>query len=412
VLLIFIQPDCPYSRQLLPVVAGLEPDPAGDAALPVLVTTGPDAEIRALVEESGVRCPVLAQDDVEAATAFHIPGTPAACLLERDGRPIGQPVEGAAGVLRLAGIMPGPDWKTETTPYRPAGACVDRLLACLAAARGVAAIEPLSVDLDKPALDMGSAPNVSVVLCTRDRPGFLSLALECYRRQTYPARELIVVDSGSVHHADEEAVAAAGGRVVRVPPDTPLGAKLNRGVAEAGGPICQKWDDDDWYAPQFLETQVAAFLGHSAAVCRPAIGYMTHALWLDMARWRIITWFEHYLSGATLVFARQDWEACPFREIRRCEDFWFLADQLALGLSAVPVHAGACYIYVRHAPSGSDRGHSWTDGPEDRAVEEYLEAYTGISRDPAGVLPPWALVRYETLRPEAVPASVDRSFTG
>src|SRR5688500_4978455 len=96
-----------------------------------------------------------------------------------------------------------------------------------------------------------SAPLVSVILTTRDRPRLLSVALACYRHQTYPNRELVVVDDGAEFPADAAAVAAVGGRLVRAEPGTPLGSKLNQGASVAQGLLCQKMDDDDWYAPRF-----------------------------------------------------------------------------------------------------------------------------------------------------------------
>ena len=56
-----------------------------------------------------------------------------------------------------------------------------------------------------------------MVLTTRDRPRFLSIALRCYAAQTYPHRELIVVDDGSRFLADEAAVREVGGRPVPLP---------------------------------------------------------------------------------------------------------------------------------------------------------------------------------------------------
>lgn len=92
-------------------------------------------------------------------------------------------------------------------------------------------------------------PLVSVVLTTRDRPAFLPIALACYRQQTHTARELIVVDDGAVR-PDARAVEAAGGRLLRVRPGTPLGTKLNHGFSAARGPLCLKMDDDDWDGPR------------------------------------------------------------------------------------------------------------------------------------------------------------------
>src|SRR6476661_4413402 len=94
-------------------------------------------------------------------------------------------------------------------------------------------------------------PLVSVVMATRDRPRLLSVTLECYRRQTYARRELVVVDDGDRDPVDPATVAAAGGRLLRVPLGTPLGAKLNLGIEATSGPLCQKIDDDGWYATGF-----------------------------------------------------------------------------------------------------------------------------------------------------------------
>src|SRR4051794_33498707 len=90
-------------------------------------------------------------------------------------------------------------------------------------------------------------PLISVIITTRDRPYLLPVALTCYQHQTYPRRELIVVDDGEEFPADAARVAAVGGRLIRVEPGTPLGTKLNAGVEAADGRFCQKMDDDDWY---------------------------------------------------------------------------------------------------------------------------------------------------------------------
>src|SRR6476620_4574678 len=102
-------------------------------------------------------------------------------------------------------------------------------------------------------------PKVSVILTTRDRPGLLRIALRCYTHQAYPQKELVVLDDGSHWPADSEAVGEAGGRLIRVEPGTPLGTKLNRGVEVSGGALCQKMDDDDRYAPNFLQHMVNAW---------------------------------------------------------------------------------------------------------------------------------------------------------
>jgi glycosyltransferase involved in cell wall biosynthesis len=88
-----------------------------------------------------------------------------------------------------------------------------------------------------------SASLISVILTTHERPHFLPTALACYRHQTYRPRELIVVDD-SREQIDVGAVAAEGGRLIRMKPGTPLGVKFNRGLSEARGIVCQTMDDD------------------------------------------------------------------------------------------------------------------------------------------------------------------------
>src|SRR4051794_20594341 len=170
--------------------------------------------------------------------------------------------------------------------------------------------------------DAANGPSVSVILTTRNRPRFLSVALACYQRQTYPGRELIVVDDGDDFPADEATIAAVGGRLLRLPPGTPLGAKLNHGLQVAGGRFCQKMDDDDWYAPRFLEKMVSTVLESWRKVCRPSLAFLMPFLFFDVARWEVRRSVGANAPGATFFFAREEWEARPFRPVRFDEDIW------------------------------------------------------------------------------------------
>jgi glycosyltransferase involved in cell wall biosynthesis len=246
------------------------------------------------------------------------------------------------------------------------------------------------------------APLVSVVLTTRDRPRLLSIALACYQHQTYPERELLVVDDGSRFPASAEAVAAAGGRLIRVDAGTPLGTKLNRGVSEARGPLCQKMDDDDWYAPHFLETMVAALLTGSQVVCRPTVAFLTPFLFFDVARWEVRRSVPNNVPGATLLFSHDGWKERPFRGLRQDEDVWFFMDQTRLGASALPVWAPETFLAVRHGGHSSDRGHTWTHQWDGQRLEDYLQDRQLYEGGPEALLPDWALGVYRDLRRELI----------
>jgi glycosyltransferase involved in cell wall biosynthesis len=261
-------------------------------------------------------------------------------------------------------------------------------------------------------------PLISVVLTTRDRPRFLPIALECYRRQTYRNRELIVVDDGAEFPADPELVDAAGGRLIRMEPASMLGAKLNRGVMEARGCFCQKMDDDDWYAPNFMETMLSALLRSWSTVCRPTSAFLMHFLFFDVARWEIRESVGNNIPGATILFSRDAWEESPFRAVGNNEDNWFLRDQLDTGGTLAPVRALKTFLAVRHGGGGGDRGHTWTEQSSGQIVEDYMQNRPLLAGGPEALLPLWALDFYRSIQRELVTndpsirsAAVDRGDT-
>jgi glycosyltransferase involved in cell wall biosynthesis len=258
------------------------------------------------------------------------------------------------------------------------------------------------------------SPLVSVILATCDRPRLLPIALRCFEHQTYPRRELVVVDDGAAWPVDRTEILAAGGRLVRVPPGTALGAKLNAGVSAARGEICQKFDDNDWYAPGFLDAMIAARRADRARVCRPAMGLITPFLYLDIARWQVrrSMGLPHYVPGATLQFAREDWEAQPFRAVQSDEEVWFLLDHQRGGAALLPVQALETYVAVSHAGSRVDRGKRWTEelGLAGQSLDDYVRDRAIYGRTPEDLLPHWALAAYRAVYRDQVGGSESPSI--
>ena len=245
---------------------------------------------------------------------------------------------------------------------------------------------------------------VSVILTTRDRPRFLPLILRFYRDQTYAARELIVVDDGEQFPVDAAAVEAVGGRLVRMPPATPLGTKLNAGVELARGRWCQKIDDDDWYSPQFLEKMMSGVADTQNVVCGPVVAFLAPFLFFEVARWEIRQSKQNNLPGATLLFTRHSWEERPFRPLFRDEDVWFVVDQLRCGASVIQVQEPETFMAVRHRGVASDRGHAWTHQHDGRTLEQYLDERPLYDRRPEDFLPDFAIEVYRNLRKEMLSA--------
>lgn len=96
--------------------------------------------------------------------------------------------------------------------------------------------------------------DLSVVIPTYDRPGLLRETLESVLAQTVPAREIVVVDNG---HGDEAAALLEEyrGRVttLRMEPEGVQAAR-NLGIRSTTTTWVATLDDDDLWAPDFLET--------------------------------------------------------------------------------------------------------------------------------------------------------------
>lgn len=129
------------------------------------------------------------------------------------------------------------------------------------------AFAPITVPTLPRGADRRGAPAVSVVMRTRNRPVFLSRALDDVADQSFDDLELIVVNDGGDPGPVEAAVAAraelAGRvRVVHRAESTGMEAASNAGLAHARGEFMVIHDDDDTWAPSFLAQLVAYLKGH------------------------------------------------------------------------------------------------------------------------------------------------------
>lgn len=109
-------------------------------------------------------------------------------------------------------------------------------------------------------------PLVTCVLLTTvpRRNRFLPDALRSFRAQSYPAKELVIVNDGEPIRS-----AAPDIRVINLPDIRrrwTIGEKRNVGVREARGAFVATWDDDDISLPERLALQVEYALRCNAAV--------------------------------------------------------------------------------------------------------------------------------------------------
>jgi len=103
ILLVFMDPNCVFSRRLVPSLVALLNDPVTGRPEPLIVTTGDIAANRSLFDEAGFTNPVLVQDATEVAGAYKVDGTPMAYLINADGTTAAEIAVGIQSILLLAG---------------------------------------------------------------------------------------------------------------------------------------------------------------------------------------------------------------------------------------------------------------------------------------------------------------------
>lgn len=115
-------------------------------------------------------------------------------------------------------------------------------------------------------------PLVTAVMVTGKNPARNPLALaavECFRRQTWVNRELVIINDGTP-------LGVAGDNIreiSRKPHATiTLGDLRNAGLDAAKGDWVIQWDDDDWYHPDRITQQMLAADGR-AVLLRHQIRY-------------------------------------------------------------------------------------------------------------------------------------------
>jgi peroxiredoxin len=102
VLLIFFNPKCGFCTKMAADLAALPIDGANGRAVPVVVTTGDADENRKLVEQHGVRCTVLLQEEMQVGTQYRAQGTPMGYRIDAAGRIASELTVGAEALLQLA----------------------------------------------------------------------------------------------------------------------------------------------------------------------------------------------------------------------------------------------------------------------------------------------------------------------
>lgn len=131
-----------------------------------------------------------------------------------------------------------------------------------------AAVAEMPAAADLPPATAAPLPRVSVVICTRDRPGSLPVALEALCGQTRRDFELVVVDNAPRDSRTRRVVETlAPGAVYVVEPVPGLPRARNAGIRAASGDVVAFTDDDCRPIPSWIQTTARSFAADPALGC-------------------------------------------------------------------------------------------------------------------------------------------------
>ena len=220
-------------------------------------------------------------------------------------------------------------------------------------------------------------PLISCLMLTRGRLVPTRLSIDCYRRQTWPNRELIVVcdDPASELPAYIATLGDPSIRYVLTAKDV-IGALRNVTLDSSSGPFLSVWDDDDLYHPERLEFQYAELTSRKAA----AHFLSRWLLWWPAQR-RLALAKRRYWEGSMLA-RRIAFGSYPV--VARREDTLAVASLRERGNRIIYSDQPFAYCYIIHgANTLGGRYHAKlfstateTFGPDE--YEERLEQFSSI----------------------------------
>jgi len=192
-----------------------------------------------------------------------------------------------------------------------------------------------------------SRPLVTCIMPTFNRRMFIPQAIRCFLRQDYSDSELVIVDDGTDAIADRLPHDSRV-RYVRLDRKRSIGAKRNIACSHARGGLILHWDDDDWYPPSRVSTQVSSLIDRQADVCGSSRIYFFDAARSLAFEYRYTSPGAAWVAGSTLAYRRSFWGQHPFADIQVGEDSKFVWDTPGIrildlddpGLCAATIHAG------------------------------------------------------------------------
>ncbi|WP_026564361.1 glycosyltransferase [Bacillus sp. UNC41MFS5] len=168
---------------------------------------------------------------------------------------------------------------------------------------------------------------VSIITCTI-REENINNVFKNYKQQSWKNKELIIIlnkDSMNMDRWITKARKYRNVQIYQLHENATLGDCLNFGIMKSNYDIIAKFDDDDYYGPDYIKSSMAAFKNKDISIIGKNSLYIyfknKKALIHVPGNENSIT---ETVAGATLMFRKDVCQLVPFEKVNRAEDFFFI----------------------------------------------------------------------------------------
>jgi glycosyltransferase involved in cell wall biosynthesis len=197
-------------------------------------------------------------------------------------------------------------------------------------------------------------PLISCLCVSNDRPHFLRNAINYFRNQTYPNKELVIV-SCRLQKEYKEIIESANSPGIKYfflknDQKLTLGELRNYSIELSTGEYFCIWDDDDWYHRNRLEIQLQEAIRNNKAASVIPYLILFHA-----PKQQAYLSHPYPMPGSILCKKEIATATVKYPSMDKTEDHYFLMELIGQNV-LYPVVDPSLYIYVFHG------GNTWNEG--------------------------------------------------
>ncbi len=197
------------------------------------------------------------------------------------------------------------------------------------------------------------------VICSTNKKGKMENILENFISQDYTLKELIIVfnyEESNLEKFNNTTLPYDNIQIYTLGSKKSLGECLNFCVEKSKYPIIAKFDDDDYYGPQYLSDSVKSLdlegVGIVGKSC--TFVYFVEEKLIAIQNYKKENKFVNRVAGSTLIFKKEIFNTIKFHDISLGEDIEFCKDCLNKGYKIYSTNKYH-YVYIRN----KKHNHTW-----------------------------------------------------